>query len=112
MFQGQRTPISQCPRNGRFESKIPVSLQDSIRKMGFFSLKAPISGAIPVLLFVGFLDSLVNLKRGISLVILRFSLSFPRILWVQQGKKILGNFEVFLDKNQGKEGQGWEMGVF
>ena len=44
--------------------------------------------------------SLVNLKRGISLVILVFSLSFPRILWVRQGKKILGNFEVFLDKNQ------------
>ena len=44
--------------------------------------------------------SLVNLKRGISLVILVFSLSFPRILWVRQGQKILGNFEVFLDKNQ------------
>ena len=55
---------------------------------------------------------MVNLKRGISLVILVFSLSFPRILWVRQGKKILGNFEVFLDtkpKNRGKEGQ--DLGV-
>ena len=24
-FRGQKTPISQCPRNGRFESKIPIS---------------------------------------------------------------------------------------
>ena len=47
-----------------------------------------------------FLISLVNSTRGISLVILVFSLSFPRILWVRQGQKILGNFEVFLDKNQ------------
>ena len=54
----------------------------------------------PVLLFLGFWISLVNVKRGISLVILVFSLSFPRILWVRQGQKILGNFEVFLDKNQ------------
>ena len=28
--------------------------------------------------------SLVNFKQGISLVILVFSLSFPRILWVRQ----------------------------
>ena len=34
------------------------------------------------------------------MVILVFSLSFPRILWVRQGEKILGNFEVFLDRNQ------------
>ena len=43
---------------------------------------------------------MVNLKRGISLVILVFSLSFPRILWVRQGQEILGNFEVFPAKNQ------------
>ena len=44
--------------------------------------------------------SLVHLKRGISLVILVFSLSFPRIVRVRQGQKILGNCRVFLDKNQ------------
>ena len=46
--------------------------------------------------------SLPNLKRGISLVILVFSLSFPRILLVRKGQKILGNFLVFLDKNKKK----------
>ena len=34
--------------------------------------------------------------QGITLVIL--VLSFPRILWVRQEEKILGNFEVFLGK--------------
>ena len=34
------------------------------------------------------------------MVIWGVSLSFPRILWVREGQKILGNFEVFLDKNQ------------
>ena len=47
-----------------------------------------------------FLISSVNSTRGISLVILAFSLSFPRILWVRQGQKFLGSFEVFLDKNK------------
>ena len=66
---------------------------------------------IPVLLFlVFFLLSLVNSTRGIFLVILVFSESFPRILWFRQGQKILGNFEVVLDRkktrNQGNEGQG------
>ena len=50
-------------------------------------------------LFFFFFISLVNLKRGISLVILVLSLSFPRILWVRQGQIFLVNFEVFLDKN-------------
>ena len=35
-FRGQKTPISQCPRNGCFESKIPISLQGSTWKMGIF----------------------------------------------------------------------------
>ena len=36
--------------------------------------------------------SLVNFKQGISLLKLVFSLSFPGILWVWQGQKILGKF--------------------
>ena len=62
----------------------------------------PVPVSVPVQSFFSlvFWISLVNLKRGISLVILVLSLSFPRILWVRQGQKILGNFEVFLDKNQ------------
>ena len=57
---------------------------------------------------VFFWISLVNLKRGSSLVVLVFSLSFPRILRVRQRQKILGNFEVFLDKTppHPKKGQG------
>ena len=51
-------------------------------------------------LFLVFWISLVNFEQGISLVILVFSLSSPRISWVRQGQKILGNFEVFLDKNK------------
>ena len=43
--------------------------------------------------------ALVNLKRGISLVTLVFSLSFPRILWAPHGQKILDNLEVVPDKN-------------
>ena len=39
--------------------------------------------------------SLVNFKQRISLVILVFSLSFPRIVWVRQWEKVLGKFEVF-----------------
>ena len=39
--------------------------------------------------------SLVSFKQGISLVILVFSLSFPRILWVRQWEKILGKFQGF-----------------
>ena len=46
------------------------------------------------------LISLVNFKQGNPLVILVFSLSFLRILWVRLGQKILGNFEIFLDKTQ------------
>ena len=34
------------------------------------------------------------------MVVLAFSLPFPRNLWVRQGKIILGKFEDFLDKNQ------------
>ena len=39
--------------------------------------------------------SLVNIKQGISLLKLVFSLSFPGILWVWQGQKILGKFGGF-----------------
>ena len=31
-----------------------------------------------------------------------FSVLFPRVLWIRQGQKILGNFEVFLDKSPKK----------
>ena len=54
----------------------------------------------PVLLFLGFLNFLGKFEARNFLGYSVFSLSFPRILWVRQGKKILGNFEVFLDKNQ------------
>ena len=47
--------------------------------------------------FWDFLDKFK--KQGISLDILAFSLSFPRMLWVPHRPKILGNFEVFLGKN-------------
>ena len=62
----------------------------------------------PVLPFLGFSGFLGKFKQGIVLVILVFSLSFLRILWVRQAQKILGNFEVFLDKahQKSKEGQG------
>ena len=36
-FWGQKTLISQCPKKGRFESKIPISLQG----WGFFDSKRP-----------------------------------------------------------------------
>ena len=39
--------------------------------------------------------SLVNFKQGISLLKFVFSLSFPGILWVWQGQKILGKFGGF-----------------
>ena len=35
-FRGQKTPISQCPRNGRFEPKIPIFLLEPCREMGIF----------------------------------------------------------------------------
>ena len=58
----------------------------------------------PVLPFLWFFlwISLANSKQGDSLVNLALSLSFPRISWVQQGQKILGNFEGFLGRKQTK----------
>ena len=46
-FRGQRTPISQCPRNGRFESKNPESpflYRAPQGKWGFFDSKRPFLG--------------------------------------------------------------------
>ena len=45
-FRVKKTPISQGPRNGRFESKNPLFLVEPCREMGIVRLKAPISGAL------------------------------------------------------------------
>ena len=45
-FRGQKTPISQCTRKGRFESKNPIVLVEPCLEMGIFRLKAPFSGAL------------------------------------------------------------------
>ena len=52
--------------------------------------------------FFFFRISLVEFKQGISWGDGVFSLSFPRILWVWHGPKILSNFEVVLDKKKQK----------
>ena len=45
-FRGQKTPISQCPRNGRFESKkSPFLYRAPQGKWGFLD-KTPISGTL------------------------------------------------------------------
>ena len=45
-FYGQKTPISQRPRKGRFESNKNLSVQGTTRITGIFGLKAPFSGAL------------------------------------------------------------------
>ena len=55
----------------------------------FFGMRRFTGWLSPVLLFLGFWISLVNLKRGISLVILVFSLSFPRICGFGRERKSL-----------------------
>ena len=35
-FRGQKTPISQCPRHGRFDAKIPIFHVEPCREMWIF----------------------------------------------------------------------------
>ena len=61
-----------------------------------------------LLLSLVFWISLVNFEQGISLMILVFSLFFPRICGFGSERKSLVNLRFFLGKteNQGMEGQG------
>ena len=67
----------------------PQKAMDSIFSPGFVCFNSSGSKALSFLSLV-FLNSLVNFKQGISLVICAFSLVFPRFQWVRQGTTILG----------------------